>query len=40
VDSDAMPVEAGRRRYFRLNWIQASATWIAFGLFLLALIGL
>ena len=41
-DPDAMPPEweAGRRRYFTLNWIQAAATWIAFGLFLLALIRL
>jgi hypothetical protein len=37
-DADAMPPrwEAGRRRYFTLNWIQASATWTAFSLFLLA----
>lgn len=41
-DADAMPPrwEAGRRRYFTLNWIQAAATWTAFGLFLLALIHL
>ena len=39
-DADAMPPEwaAGRRHYFMLNWIQAAATWTAFGLFLLALI--
>lgn len=41
-DADAMPPdwEAGRRRYFTLNWIQAAATWAAFGVFLLALISL
>ena len=41
-DGDAMPPEweAGRRRYFRLNSIQAAATWTAFGLFLVALISL
>src|SRR5918995_7006251 len=39
-DPEAMPVgwEAGRRRYFALNWIQAAATWTVFGLFLAALI--
>jgi len=30
--------EAGRERYFTLNWIQLAATWAAFGLFLSALI--
>ena len=37
-DADAMPPEweAGRQRYFTLNWIQAAATWPAFGVFLLA----
>jgi hypothetical protein len=39
-DPEAMPAgwEAGRRRYFALNWIQAAATWTVFGLFLAALI--
>lgn len=39
---DAMPPdwEAGRRRYFALNWIQAAATWTAFALFLAALLSL
>ena len=41
-DAEAMPAnwEAGRRRYFSLNWIQATATWTAFGLFLGALVSL
>jgi hypothetical protein len=41
-DPDAMPAdwEAGRRRYFALNWIQAAATWTAFALFLVALVSL
>jgi hypothetical protein len=30
--------EATRHYYFRLNWIRATATWTAFGLFLAALI--
>jgi hypothetical protein len=39
-DADAMPAgwEAGRQRYFALNWIQAASTWTVFGLFLAALI--
>jgi len=39
-DPDAMPEEweAGRRRYFAINWIQAAATWAVFGLLLMALI--
>jgi hypothetical protein len=39
-DPEAMPAgwEAGRRRYFALNWIQVAATWAVFGLFLAALI--
>ena len=39
-DPDAMPAdwEAGRRRYFTINWIQLVATWTVFGLFLAALI--
>jgi hypothetical protein len=37
---DALPAdwEAGRRRYFTINWIQLVTTWVAFGLFLSALI--
>ena len=40
-DPDAMPAHratAGRRRYLTWNWIQLVATWLAFGLFLFALI--
>jgi hypothetical protein len=39
-DPEAMPAgwEAGQRRYFAINWIQALATWTVFGLFLAALI--
>jgi hypothetical protein len=39
-DPDAMPEnwDAGRRRYFAINWIQAAATWTVFGLLLIALI--
>jgi len=38
-DPGALPAdwEAGRRRYFTINWIQLGATWSAFGLFLVAL---
>jgi hypothetical protein len=38
-DPEAMPDdwEAGRRRYFTINWIQLATTWAAFGLFLAAL---
>jgi hypothetical protein len=41
-DPDDMPVdwEAGRQRYFTINWIQLATTWAAFALFLLALISL
>jgi hypothetical protein len=41
-DPDAMPAdwEAGRRRYFTLDWIRAAATWTAFALFLAALLAL
>ena len=41
-DPEAMPAdwEAGRRRYFTINWIQLAATWGAMALFLLALISL
>jgi hypothetical protein len=39
-DPDAMPPEweAGRRKYFTINWIQLLSTWTVFGLFLTALI--
>jgi hypothetical protein len=39
-DPDHMPDdwEATRSFYFRLNWIRAVSTWIAFGLFLAALV--
>jgi hypothetical protein len=38
-DPEAMPAdwEAGRRRYFTINWINGVSTWAAFGLFLAAL---
>jgi hypothetical protein len=41
-DPEAMPAdwEAGRRRYFTINWIQLVTTWAAFALFLLALASL
>jgi hypothetical protein len=41
-DPEAMPAdwEAGQRRYFAINWIQAAATWSAFALFLVALVSL
>jgi hypothetical protein len=41
-DPEAMPAdwEAGRRRYFAINWIQFATTWAAFVLFILALIAL
>jgi hypothetical protein len=41
-DPEAMPAdwEAGRRRYFAINWIQLAVTWAAFALFLAALISL
>jgi hypothetical protein len=41
-DPEAMPAnwDAGRRRYFALNWIQLPATWTAFALFLAALVAL
>jgi hypothetical protein len=32
--------EAGRERYFAINWIQLVTTWAAFALFLVALISL
>jgi uncharacterized membrane protein len=41
-DPEALPAdwEAGRRRYFTINWIQLAATWTAFALLLVALISL
>jgi hypothetical protein len=41
-DPEAMPAdwEAGRQRYFTINWIQFATTWGAMALFLLALISL
>ena len=41
-DPEALPAdwEAGRRRYFTINWIQMATTWSAFALFLVALISL
>jgi hypothetical protein len=41
-DPDAMPAdwEAGRRRYFTINWLQLATTWAAFALFLVALVAL
>jgi hypothetical protein len=41
-DPDAMPADwqAGRQRYFTINWLQLATTWTAFALFLLALISL
>jgi MFS family permease len=38
-DPETMPPdwEAGRRRYFTINWIQLATTWAAFALFLVAL---
>jgi hypothetical protein len=41
-DPEAVPAdwEAGRRRYFTINWIQLAVTWSAFALFLVALASL
>lgn len=41
-DPDALPADwdAGRRRYFTINWIQMGATWAAFAAFLVALVSL
>jgi uncharacterized membrane protein len=41
-DPEDMPAdwEAGRQRYFTINWIQFATTWGAMALFLLALISL
>ena len=38
-DPDAMPAdwEAGRQKYFNINWLQMVTTWSALGLFLVAL---
>jgi hypothetical protein len=38
-DPEAMPAdwEAGRQRYFNINWLQLLTTWSAFVLFLMAL---
>jgi MFS family permease len=38
-DPAALPAdwEAGRRRYFTINWIQLAVTWAALALFLVAL---
>jgi hypothetical protein len=38
--TDASGLEAGRQRYFTINWIQFATTWAAFALFLVALISL
>jgi hypothetical protein len=35
-DAPTADWEAGRRRYFTINWIQMVATWAAFALFLVA----
>jgi hypothetical protein len=41
-DPEAMPPdwEAGRQKYFTINWIQFVTTWTAFALFLVALASL
>ena len=41
-DPGSLPAdwEAGRRRYFTINWIQLAVTWAAFALFLVALVSL
>jgi hypothetical protein len=41
-DPQALPADwdAGRRRYFTINWIQLAVTWTAFALFLVALVSL
>jgi hypothetical protein len=41
-EPDRIPAgwEAIRRKYFALNWVRAAATWVAFGLFLAALVEL
>ena len=39
-DPEALPPdwEAGRRKYFTINWVQLLTTWSAFALFIAALI--
>ncbi len=39
-DPEAMPPgwEAGRQKYFTINWIQMATTWSAFALFIVALV--
>jgi len=41
-DPEALPADwqAGRQRYFTINWIQLAVTWSACALFLVALISL
>lgn len=41
-DPEAMPPnwEAGRNKYFTINWIQMVTTWSAFALFIAALVSL
>jgi hypothetical protein len=41
-DPEALPAdwEAGRQRYFLINWIQLATTWVVFILLLVALISL
>ena len=41
-DPEAMPPnwEAGREKYFTINWIQMVTTWSAFALFIAALVAL
>ena len=41
-DPEALPAdwEAGRQRYFTINWLQLATTWAAFALFLVALVSL
>jgi hypothetical protein len=41
-DPEAMPTDwvDGRQRYFTINWLQLATTWVAFALFLVALISL
>ena len=39
-DPDALPAgwQAVQQRYYALNWIRAAVTWVAFGVFLAALV--
>jgi hypothetical protein len=41
-DAEAMPPnwEAGRDKYFTINWVQMATTWSAFALFIAAVIAL